>query len=44
MSEWPGNWADLIQGIGCDMCSAERPETDQYGVRILEGRYSDAYL
>jgi len=44
MSEWPPNWADLIRGIGCDMCAAGRPESDQYGVRIMAGRYSDAYL
>lgn len=44
MGDWPGNWADLTKGIGCEMCQAGRPESDQYGVRILEGRYSDAYL
>jgi diadenosine tetraphosphate (Ap4A) HIT family hydrolase len=44
MGEWPGNWADLIQGVGCEMCQSGRPESDQYGVRVLEGRYSDAYL
>ena len=44
MGEWPGNWDELIQGIGCEMCESERPESDQYGVRIMAGRYSDAYL
>jgi diadenosine tetraphosphate (Ap4A) HIT family hydrolase len=44
MGEWPSNWAELIKGIGCEMCQAGRPEFDQYGVRIMEGRYSDAYL
>jgi diadenosine tetraphosphate (Ap4A) HIT family hydrolase len=44
MGEWPPNWADLVRGIGCEMCEAGRPEADQYGVRILQGRYSDAYL
>jgi diadenosine tetraphosphate (Ap4A) HIT family hydrolase len=44
MGEWPGNWADLIKGVGCEMCQSDRPESDQYGVRVLEGRYSDAYL
>jgi diadenosine tetraphosphate (Ap4A) HIT family hydrolase len=44
MGEWPPNWADLVRGIGCEMCEAGRPEADRYGVRILEGRYSDAYL
>lgn len=46
MNEWPGNWADLIRGIGCDMCRSglERPESDSYGIRIHAGRYTDAYL
>src|SRR6266542_1263084 len=26
------------------MCAAGRPEEDEYGVRILAGKYSDAYL
>lgn len=44
MGEWPKNWAELLQGIGCEMCENGRPEADRYGVRILRGRYSDAYL
>jgi diadenosine tetraphosphate (Ap4A) HIT family hydrolase len=44
MGEWPANWADLIRGIGCAMCQEGRPDSDSYGVRIQEGRYSDAYL
>ena len=44
MSEWPANWADLVRGIGCPMCQQGRPESDAFGVRVHEGRYSDAYL
>jgi len=44
VSEWPENWADLIQGIGCAMCEGGRPESDDFGVRVLAGRYADAYL
>jgi len=44
VGEWPGNWAELIRGVGCEMCGTSRPEADQYGVRILEGEYCDAYL
>jgi diadenosine tetraphosphate (Ap4A) HIT family hydrolase len=44
VNTWPENWADLIRGIGCAMCGQERPESDAFGVRIHEGRYSDAYL
>ena len=44
MGEWPKNWADLIQGIGCEMCENGRAEANRYGVRILRGHYTDAYL
>ena len=46
MSEWPANWADLIRGIGCGMClsGTARPDSDDHGVRVLAGRYTDAYL
>jgi diadenosine tetraphosphate (Ap4A) HIT family hydrolase len=44
MGEWPPNWDELTRGIGCEMCENGRPDADQYGVRILAGRYSDAYL
>jgi diadenosine tetraphosphate (Ap4A) HIT family hydrolase len=44
MGEWPRNWPELIRGIGCEMCQAGRPDADRYGIRIYEGKYSDAYL
>jgi diadenosine tetraphosphate (Ap4A) HIT family hydrolase len=44
MGEWPPNWADLIQGVGCLMCQSGRPESDAYGVRVYQSRYCDAYL
>jgi diadenosine tetraphosphate (Ap4A) HIT family hydrolase len=44
VGEWPPNWDELVRGVGCEMCAAGRPEADQYGVRILAGRYCDAYL
>jgi diadenosine tetraphosphate (Ap4A) HIT family hydrolase len=44
VGEWPKNWADLLQGIGCEMCENGRPDENRYGVRILNGKYSDAYL
>ena len=44
MGEWPRNWSELIRGIGCEMCEAGRPDADRYGIRIYEGKYSDAYL
>lgn len=46
MSEWPRNWANLVRGIGCEMCQSglERPDADSYGIRIHAGRYTDSYL
>ncbi len=46
MGEWPQNWADLIRGIGCEMCESgrRRPEPIARRARIMQGRYSDAYL
>ena len=44
MSVWPPDWADLISGTKCPMCSAGRPESDTFGVRVYAGVYSDAYL
>jgi diadenosine tetraphosphate (Ap4A) HIT family hydrolase len=44
VGEWPPNWDELVRGVGCEMCAAGRPEADQYGVRIFQGRYADAYL
>jgi len=41
---WPENWSRLIDGSDCEMCEAGRPESDQYGIRIHAGEYSDAYL
>ena len=44
MGEWPRNWAELTRGIGCEMCEQGRPEANEYGIRVREGRYTDAYL
>ncbi len=44
MGDWPGNWDELLRGIGCEMCETGRPEASKYGLRIRAGRYTDAYL
>ena len=44
MSEWPSNWDELTHGVGCEMCENGRPDANRYGIRILKGRYTDAYL
>lgn len=41
---WPSDWSERLRGKGCPMCSPDRPDEDEYGIRILAGRYSDAYL
>ncbi|MFE9578854.1 HIT family protein [Nocardia sp. NPDC006044] len=41
---WPADWNDLIQGIGCEMCDSARPESDAYGVRIFRSPNVDAVL
>jgi diadenosine tetraphosphate (Ap4A) HIT family hydrolase len=44
VGEWPRNWADLIRGVGCEMCEFGRPEANEYGIRVRAGQYTDAYL
>jgi diadenosine tetraphosphate (Ap4A) HIT family hydrolase len=44
MAEWPHNWDDLVRGIGCAMCAPDKPDADEFGIRIHAGEYSDAYL
>ena len=41
---WPSDWAERRRGKGCPMCGQERPDENEYGVRVLAGRFSDAYL
>lgn len=40
---WAANFAALARGDGCPMCEPGADETP-FGVRVLEGRWSDAYL
>ena len=35
---------ELIRGIGCGCAPRAAPSADPYGIRIYEGKYSDAYL
>jgi diadenosine tetraphosphate (Ap4A) HIT family hydrolase len=41
---WPEDFASLKDGVGCEMCDDGRPEDNGYGLRILAGSHSDAYL
>lgn len=44
MNEWPSNWSGLLSGAACPMCAAGRPDEDEFGIRIMAGERSDAYL
>ena len=41
---WPSDWSERLRGKDCPMCPQDRPDEDEYGIRIHAGRYSDAYL
>src|ERR687895_2327360 len=43
-ASWPSDWAERRRGKGCPMCAQERVDENEYGVRVLAGRFSDAYL
>ena len=43
-SQWPTNWAQLIQGVHCAMCNSGREDNDQYGLRIMATEITDAVL
>jgi diadenosine tetraphosphate (Ap4A) HIT family hydrolase len=42
--EWPPEFYALRRGEGCPMCKEGRPDETPWGVRILAGERSDAYL
>ena len=41
---WPDAFASLKEGIDCEMCEDGRPDDNGFGIRILAGAHSDAYL
>lgn len=44
MREWPADWEARKRGTGCQMCAEGRPDDNGFGIRIYQGRQSDAYL
>lgn len=44
MATWPADWDDRKRGKGCPMCAEGRPDDNGFGIRILQGQHSDAYL
>ena len=43
-SSWPGDWPAKVQGKNCPMCEEGRPDDNGFGLRIMAGICSDAYL
>lgn len=41
---WPDDWEDRRRGQGCPMCERAGADHTPYGVRVFDGRWSDAYL
>lgn len=41
---WPADWEDRLAGKDCDMCEQGRPDETAWGIRVNQGRASDAYL
>src|SRR6266545_2268555 len=44
MTGWPVDWSARYSGAACSMCAAERLDDSESGIRVLAGRFSDAYL
>ena len=44
MKAWPADWDERRRGKDCEMCAQERVDDNGFGLRVLEGRHSDAYL
>jgi diadenosine tetraphosphate (Ap4A) HIT family hydrolase len=41
---WPDDWDDQRLGAGCPMCADMGADRKDHGVRVFDGRWSDAYL
>ncbi len=41
---WPTDFESLKDGVGCAMCEDGRPDESEFGLRVLTGSHSDAYL
>ncbi len=44
VAEWPAGFADLRLGTGCPMCRRSEEDLGPHGLRVFEGRWSDAVL
>ncbi|MDX6281496.1 MAG: hypothetical protein QOH03_2567 [Kribbellaceae bacterium] len=43
-ARWPENWAAKVSGEECDFCHGMGQDRNEYGARIFQGQYIDAYL
>lgn len=43
-AHWPENWAAKVSGAECDFCQGMGQDRNEYGARIFQGTYIDAYL
>jgi diadenosine tetraphosphate (Ap4A) HIT family hydrolase len=43
-ARWPENWAALVSGEECGFCLGMGQDRNEYGARIFQGQYIDAYL
>jgi diadenosine tetraphosphate (Ap4A) HIT family hydrolase len=41
---WPLDFDARFASEGCPMCRPERAQETEHGIRVLAGRYADAYL
>ena len=44
MKQWPPDWNERKRGKDCAMCAGGRPDDTGFGVRVFQGKYSDAHL
>jgi diadenosine tetraphosphate (Ap4A) HIT family hydrolase len=42
--QWPANWTERISGASCEMCEADRSDSDEHGLRIYATDTVDAVL
>ena len=41
---WPTDWDAQRAGTGCPLCATPDSDSDEFGIRILDSQWSDAYL
>jgi diadenosine tetraphosphate (Ap4A) HIT family hydrolase len=44
VGSWAADFEELKKGVGCMMCDQGRPDETEFGLRVMTGSRSDAYL